>query len=267
VQISLTSIIVLTLLSTSAFGDQTAADAPEGHTVSAAVQANTRRLPGLATLISPGETVTSGDMIAINRPFDTWALMCDYRLSQNKRICVIEQVIGNELTHVRWRIATTVERKPLLVITVPTHMVLASGLRLGFAELEKTIPEAEWFCTAQTCITGFPFEGFLQAAIQSSQEVSFSFSVRSNDDKKTDVRLIGSMQGFSDAVKAATTDPFGKDIVQNAVAVAKPNDALSNQAESGKKRSTQPKSSKVERAPKPVAQEAKNTRKPSVGLY
>jgi invasion protein IalB len=273
---SLLSVTLFSLLATSALANEpVAAPTPEpnelAESAAPAPQLPTKKLPGLATLVAPGETIASGDLIAISRQFENWTLMCDYRLSQNKRICVMEQAIANEYSQVRWRVATTVERKPLLVISLPAHFVLSSGLRLGFAELEKTIPEAEWFCTAQTCITGFPFEGFVQAAIQSSQEVSFSFSVRTNDDKEIDLRLVGNMQGFADAVKAATTDPFGKDIVQNAVVENKPASEPAKAVETTKKPVVQPKTSKVERPSKPAVREARNddkgTRKPSVGLY
>lgn len=273
---SLTAATLFSLLATSALGNEPPADKsdepnePAPAAVSAPQQP-TKKLPGLATLVAPGETVASGDMIAISRQFENWTLMCDYRLSQNKRICVMEQGIANEFSQVRWRVATTVERKPLLVISIPTHIVLASGLRLGFAELEKTIPEAEWFCTTQTCITGFPFEGFLQAAIQSSQEVSFSFSVRTSDDKEIDLRLVGNMQGFADAVKAATTDPFGTDIVKTASAETKPAVEPAKSVETSKKPPAPQKTSKLERAPKPPVHDArneeKNPRKPTVGLY
>ncbi|GEM_PF-4884268 len=273
---SLLSVTLFCLLATSALANEPVAEKPAEpneatETASPAPQPPTRKLPGLATLVAPGETVASGDMIAISRQFENWTLMCDYRLSQNKRICVMEQAIANEYSQVRWRVATTVERKPLLVISIPTHFVMASGLRLGFAELEKTIPEAEWFCTTQTCITGFPFEGFLQAAIQSSQEVSFSYSVRTSDDKEINLRLVGNMQGFADAVKAATTDPFGTDIVKTASVETKPAVEPAKSVETAKTSPAQPKTSKVERAPKPAVREArnegKNTSKPSAGLY
>lgn len=267
---SLFGTIVLSLLTTSALSSEMGDNKTAEPTTSGTAQVSGKKLPGLATLIAPGENIASGDMIAINRPFENWALMCDYRLSQNKRICVIEQVLGNNKTHVRWRVATTVDRKPLLVISIPTHIVLSSGLRLGFAELEKTIPEAEWFCTAQTCITGFPFEGFLQAAIQSSPDISFSFSIRSDENKETNVRLVGSMSGFADAVKAATTDPFGTDIVATATvndgpakSPAKPTKPI----EAAKKPIPQSKASKVDRSAKQSVQEAKNTREPVTGLY
>lgn len=273
---SLLSVTLFSLLVTSALANEPVAEKTAepneiAETAAPAPQLQTRKLPGLATLVSPGETIASGDLIAISRQFENWTLMCDYRLSQNKRICVMEQAIANEYSQVRWRVATTVERKPLLVISLPAHLVLSSGLRLGFAELEKTIPEAEWFCTAQTCITGFPFEGFVQAAIQSSQEVSFSFSVRTNDDKEIDLRLVGNMQGFTDAVKAATTDPFGTDIVKTASVETKPAVESAKSVETAKTTPVQPKTSKVERAPKPAVREArndgKNTHKPSAGLY
>lgn len=97
-------------------------------------------------------------------------------------------------------------------------MIVAKGLRLGFSDLEKTIAEKEWLCGPSNCITGFIFDGFLRAAIQNSSAIRFSYTIPGENNTESVVDLIGSMAGFDMALKAGSTDPFGRMEVAKAAA-------------------------------------------------
>ena len=170
-------------------------------------------LPKLASLTEPGEEIATGDMITMSRAFDGWSLRCDYRLSQNKRLCSIDQALSNGQSSLVWRIANSVDDRALLILSADPRMVTGKGMRMAFSGLEKTIGKDEWLCGPAACLTGFMFEGFLQAAIANAADVRFTFTAKSPDDKEMPVELLGSMNGFALALKAGATDPFGKMVV------------------------------------------------------
>lgn len=202
------------LLSTLSF---TASAAEEGSVVS---PEPTTSIPKLASLVEPGEQVSSGDMISISRPFEHWSLLCTYRLSQNRRLCSIEQALSNGKSGVVWRVANSVDNRALLIMSVDPKLVAAKGVRLGFSDLEKTIGEKDWLCSPSACLTGFVFDGFLRAAIANSSSIRFSYATAGENNTEIPVDLIGSMTGFDLALKAGSTDPFGRLEVAKAAAEA-----------------------------------------------
>lgn len=174
-------------------------------------------LPQLASLVAKGERVEAGELISMTRPFDNWILLCDLRLSQNKRLCAVEQVVTDGVSSVRWRVANSVDGKPLLIISVPTNLVTARGMKLSFSGLNKAISENEWFCSEGACVTGFAFDGFIQAAIMHSEGIAFEYAIKTDDGEKV-VDLTGTMVGFEEAVSAGATDPFGETKYREAAA-------------------------------------------------
>lgn len=174
-------------------------------------------LPQLASLVAKGEKVEAGELISMTRPFDNWILRCDLRLSQNKRLCAVEQVVTDGVSSVRWRVANSADGKPLLIISVPTHLVIARGMKLSFSGLDKAISEQEWFCNEGACVTGFAFDGFVQAAIMHSEGIAFEYSIKTDEGEKV-IDLSGTMAGFEEAVSAGATDPFGETKYREAAA-------------------------------------------------
>lgn len=160
----------------------------------------------LLELVQPGEVVEPGDLVKVERPFDTWSLYCDTRLSTNKRICSIQEYIVDGGGFLFWSLKPT-NKGSALVFVLPSTLDKASGLRIDFG-LEKTIPSEDWVCTDR-CIAVVPFEGLLQNAILRAETVKFSYTIK-REDKSHAVALIGNMQGFTKAVHAASNDPFGK---------------------------------------------------------
>ena len=204
-------------------------------------------LPKLASLIEPGEIPVAGDMIAITRPFANWALRCDYRLSANKRLCAVEQALSNGQSSLVWRIANSTEDRPVLIVSVDPQMVPAKGVQMTFSELQKTIPASDWLCGPRSCITGFPFEGFVSAAIAQAKDVHFTYVSKDASGAEIPVQLHGSMEGFTSAINAGATDPFGKSVVgQQASETAKSADVKPE-----KKAVAAPKKAEVESKPVP----------------
>lgn len=96
---------------------------------------------------------------------------------------------------------------------------------MSFAGVEKTIPQQEWFCSEQGCIVGLPFEGILQSAVQSAQEIGFAYKVKSPSGEAVDVELRGHMAGFEKALQIAATNPFAPVEPEKKAAGAKVADA------------------------------------------
>lgn len=167
----------------------------------------------LKTLVAADEKVVMGDVITITRPFGDWTLNCDLRLSLNKRLCAVQQVAQNGQAMVLWRLATTDDDKPVVVLSVPKDFVADKGLRMGFSGLEKVIGGNDWRCSASGCVAAFPFDGLLQPAIMSAQVVKFGYSIKDDAGAETEVSAVGSMAGFAQALDAGSKDPFGKTVV------------------------------------------------------
>jgi invasion protein IalB len=167
-----------------------------------------------APIVDPGETIDIGDILTITRGFDMWSLGCSVRISSGRRSCSIEQVVLDSeqpvamRSSVRWGIGSSVANKSLLFVHVTSNFFSEGGMRMSFAGVEKTIPQQEWFCSEQGCIVGLPFEGILQSAVQSSQEIGFAYKVKGPNGEAIDVDLRGHMAGFEKALQIAATNPF-----------------------------------------------------------
>lgn len=179
-----------------------------------AEQAAVNRYMVRAPIADPGETIDIGDILTISRGFDTWSLGCSVRISNGRRSCSIEQVVmdnGQPIgtrSSVRWGIGSNVANKSLLFVHVTSNFSPAAGMRMSFAGVEKTIPQQEWFCSDMGCIVGLPFEGILQSAVQSAQEIGFAYKVKDAGGGEIDVQLLGHMSGFEKALQIAATNPF-----------------------------------------------------------
>ena len=206
-----------------------------------------------APVADPGEHVDLGDILSINRGFDTWNLACSVRISSGRRSCSIEQIIidtgatAATRSSVKLGIGSSLAKKSMLFVHVTSNFAPENGLRLFFAGVEKTIPQQEWFCSSEGCITAFPFEGIVQSAIQSSQEIGFAYKVKTPTGEIGEVDLAGNMAGFDKALQVAATNPF---------ASIAPSPKLNDL----KKKEPAPKAAlSVPKEPaKPVRQEARN---------
>lgn len=226
--IQILSVIVVLLIGQYVVAAEDVKPMAEGSPAATGEQAETKgdaaatvkpipALPQLASLVAKDERVEAGELISMTRPFDNWILRCDLRLSQNKRLCAVEQVVTDGVSSVRWRVANSTAGKPLLIISVPAHMMTARGMKLSFSGLEKAISEKEWFCSEGACVTGFAFDGFVQAAIMHSEAITFEYSINTNEGEKV-IELAGTMVGFEEAVSAGAADPFGETKYREAAA-------------------------------------------------
>ncbi len=184
-----------------------------------------------APIVDPGETIDIGDILTITRGFDMWSLGCSVRISSGRRSCSIEQVVLDSeqpvamRSSVRWGIGSSVANKSLLFVHVTSNFFSEGGMRMSFAGVEKTIPQQEWFCSEQGCIVGLPFEGILQSAVQSAQEIGFAYKVKGPSGETVDVELRGHMAGFEKALQIAATNPFAPVEPEKKAATAKLADA------------------------------------------
>lgn len=175
--------------------------------------------PRLLSLAKPD--LADGDLVSVSRAFGSWILRCEWLLSANRRVCSVEQQIVDENAALVWKIAPREDNKPLLLISAPPNLDVKKGMRLSFSELEKTLPEQDWICTGSMCLSSFSYEGFLQAAITNSPDVKFSFTMKSPEGASEPIEFTGPMDGFTRALHAAASDPFGREALAKA-AVAKP---------------------------------------------
>ncbi|GJD33738.1 invasion associated locus B family protein [Methylobacterium aerolatum] len=144
-----------------------------------------------------------GDRLSVVRPFGPWTLRCEVSLSQNRRLCAVEQVLERPGGAVLWRVARASDESNVLVWSVPPAMDPAKGLRVSLGAYSLTIPNwtCRTACLALTRVTP-PLEAMLLAA--TTVEMAYT----TGDGRA--VTLSGSMAGFREAVAAAAQDPFGK---------------------------------------------------------
>lgn len=162
----------------------------------------------LGSLITPGETLTPGDLIKTDRQFQYWSLRCDVRPSNNKRLCSIEQN-RQENGGIVWRIAANKSGKTVSVFALPARFDASRGLRLSFSNLDKMLDQNNFICNDNFCIGGFPFEGDLQDTIMKSDTVALSYFDKING---SEIAFKIPMTGFESALVAAARDPFGRDV-------------------------------------------------------
>lgn len=191
-------------------GEETAALNP----VAVAEAPTVNRFLVRAPIADPGETVHVGDILTVTRGFETWSLGCSVRLSSGRRSCSIEQVVLDSArpvgarSSVRWGVGSNAANKSVLFVQVTSNFSVEAGMTISFTGVEKRIPQQEWYCSEQGCIIAIPFEGILQSAVLSSQEIGFAYKVKSPDADYIDVQLRGDMSGFEKALEIAATNPF-----------------------------------------------------------
>lgn len=164
-----------------------------------------------ATVYEAGEELDMGDLIELKRGFGDWYMSCQIRPSKNLRICAVEQKKGEDVYTVQFRIAQNKEKKPVAIIVLPSFLKTDDGLRISFSGLEKTIEKDEFRCTPTFCISGFPFEGFVQSAITQSSRIGFSYTAlgfNPSEEEKA-IKITMKMDGYEQALNAAGTDPYG----------------------------------------------------------
>lgn len=207
----LTLILGSFLISSAAFANEKAATEeiqPVTENVQNTAQNNDFSFLVLSRVAASGESISNGDLILVNRKFDTWNLRCDVRLSTNKHACFVEQSASFEKTGIQLRIGNNKEGRTVAITKLPSNFDVDKGLRLKFSELEKTLGKENFACTSDHCIGGFFLEGFVQEAILGSRYIGFVIPVK-NDPEQVEIAL--AMSGFDDAIQAAK-DPFGREI-------------------------------------------------------
>lgn len=207
----LTLILGSFLFSSVAFADEKAST-EENKPVANTAQSNGKdrafSFLELSNVVGLGESVTNGDLIQVNRKFDTWNLRCDVRLSTNKHACFVEQSASFENTGIQLRIGNNIEGRTVAITKLPANFDADKGLRLKFSGLEKTLGKENFACTSDHCIGGFLLEGFVQEAILGSRYIGFVIPVK-NDPEQVEIAL--TMSSFDEAIEAAK-DPFGREI-------------------------------------------------------
>lgn len=106
---------------------------------------------------------------------------------------------GEDVYTVQFRIAQNKEKKPVAIIVLPSFLKTDDGLRISFSGLEKTIEKDEFRCTPTFCISGFPFEGFVQSAITQSSRIGFSYTAlgfNPSEEEKA-IKITMKMDGYA----------------------------------------------------------------------
>lgn len=156
----------------------------------------------LATLSAEGATIP-GDRMTVIRPYGTWVLQCDLSVSQNRRLCAVEQTLERPGAAAVWRLARTADDRNVLVWSLPPHLNTAQGLTVkldGFATTVST-----WNCQV-ACIAIVPLSPTLQSLLFSATTVEMDYVTKAGQR----MVLAGRMDGFRQAIQAAAEDPFGK---------------------------------------------------------
>nr|WP_274706991.1 invasion associated locus B family protein [Allorhizobium sonneratiae] len=147
--------------------------------------------------------------MSLQRGFNAWAVRCDIRLSTNKRLCALQQFVGRDNHLVLWRISQTATGKLFVVVSVGPDFDNRKPMTISFKSVDKRIEPNDWTCGKTGCIAGFEFTPVIQTAISSSSQVKFSYFVKDQAGQQAPVSIDGSMDGFNEAI-AAATNPFAR---------------------------------------------------------
>lgn len=167
-------------------------------------------------VLGPEGADTPGDRISVTRTFGSWSLQCDLSVSQNKRLCGIEQILQRPDGAVLWRLARAADDRNVLVWSLPLNLNTATGLTVKLDGFATTV--TGWTCQT-ACLAVMPLSGTLQSLLFSSANVEMAYLSKAGKQ----IVLQGSMTGFRQAIQAAAEDPFGKRVPPPpAKAAAKP---------------------------------------------
>lgn len=156
----------------------------------------------LATL-GPDGAATPGDRMTVTRPFGAWTLQCDLSVSQNRRLCAVEQVLERPGGAVLWRLARATDESNVLVWSLPLNLNTAQGLTMKLDGFATTI--SAWTCQT-ACLAIVPLTPTLQSLLFAATTVELAYTTNTG----TPIVLTGTMAGFKLALRAAAEDPFGK---------------------------------------------------------
>lgn len=159
----------------------------------------------LASLWKNGETPAPGDRISVERQFNDWTLRCELRLSDDQRLCMVEQSIKGNAGAMFWRLAQTVDGSQALVFSLSKNMAADNGLSLKVGGMEMSV--SGWSCSS-ACIAMQPLTRPLAMLLLASATVDASYR---NESGQTIV-LQSSLKGFAPALAAAAEGPFGKTV-------------------------------------------------------
>lgn len=154
-------------------------------------------------VLGPEGADTPGDRMSVTRAFGSWSLQCDLSVSQNKRLCGVEQVLQRPDGAVLWRLARASDDRNVLVWSLPLNLNTAIGLTVKLDGFATTV--SGWTCQT-ACLAITPLSGTLQSLLFSASTVEMSYVSRAGKQ----IVLQGSMTGFRQAIQAAAEDPFGK---------------------------------------------------------
>ncbi|EJN01639.1 invasion associated locus B family protein [Phyllobacterium sp. YR531] len=159
----------------------------------------------LATIAKPSEKLPLGDLMRVSRPFGDWTLICDLSISKNKRLCQVEQTVKSDHSALYWRIATSTDNVPVVVMSLPLDFDQNLGLSIHIGSYTARINYNEWVCNT-SCIAIVLLNNTFFSKLVNAEKVVVSFQTRIGNINT----MVLSMNGFSSAVNAAKEDPFGK---------------------------------------------------------
>lgn len=154
-------------------------------------------------VLGPDGADTPGDRISVTRAFAAWSLQCDLSVSQNKRLCGIEQILQRPDGAVLWRLARAADDRNVLIWSLPLNLNTDIGLTVKLDGFATTV--SGWTCQT-ACLAVMPLSGTLQSLLFSATTVEMAYVSRAGKQ----IVLQGSMSGFRQAIQAAAEDPFGK---------------------------------------------------------
>lgn len=145
-----------------------------------------------------------GDRMTVTRPFGNWTLRCELSVSQNRRLCSVEQTVEGADGALFWRLAQTQDARNVLIFSLPPAMKPAPGLTLKFGPVQTQIDD--WTCSPKACLALTLLNRPLQGLLLDSEQVDLLYETQSGQP----VRLSSPLRGLRMALSAAARDPFAK---------------------------------------------------------
>lgn len=202
--------MMMTLAVTALFaGAAQAQTSPAPATAPAAAPPAAAALPPivvLASIAQPGETFQPGEIVSAQRPFASWILVCDRRISTGKQICSMMQTVkAGDQEFVQTRLAQDVNAKMKLIFNMVGASEQGDGPSLKIGALDKKFDKAALRCMPQGCIGVIDFDKPIVDAMQNLDAIKVTFATAQNKKIEASVPLAG----FGAAFQAALNDPLG----------------------------------------------------------
>lgn len=145
-----------------------------------------------------------GDRMTVTRPFGPWTLECVLSVSQNRRLCSVDQSVSVTGGGLYWKLGQTAGDRTAVIFSLPANMNPDQGLLLKFGKVQVYVND--WSCRQTACLAFIGLDRTLQGLLLDNDNVEMTYDTGSGQK----IVLHSALSGLQAALRAAANDPFGK---------------------------------------------------------